>query len=107
MAEPGPLVIVIEAAFCCRRRKHKMKGLFATATIATVLAISPASAAMKACTSENMAKHVTTVTAMPEGPRKMAMMREIGAANTAMSKGDMRGACKRYMRAQQMGSGRS
>jgi hypothetical protein len=84
-----------------------MKGLFATATIATVFAISPASAAMMACTSENMAKSVTAMGTMPDGPRKMAMMREIGAANTAMSKGDMRGACKRYMRAQQMGSGRS
>jgi hypothetical protein len=84
-----------------------MKGLFATATIATVLAISPASAAMKACTSENIAKHVATVTAMPEGPSKMAMMRDVSAVNTAMSKGDMRGACKSYMRAQNMGSKRS
>jgi hypothetical protein len=37
----------------------------------------------------------------------MAMMKEIGAANTAMSKGDMRSACKSYMRAQNMGSRKS
>jgi len=30
-------------------------------------------------------------------------MKEIGMANAAMSKGDMRGACKNYMRAQKNG----
>jgi hypothetical protein len=39
---------------------------------------------------------------MPDTPGKAAMMKEIGAANAAMAKGDMRGACKSYMRAQQM-----
>jgi hypothetical protein len=84
-----------------------MKILFAAATITAVLAISPASAAMMACTSENMAKSVAAGSAMPEGPDKMAMMKEMGMANTAMSKGDMRGACKSYMRAQKMGSNKS
>jgi hypothetical protein len=84
-----------------------MKILFAAATIAAVLAISPASAAMMACTSENMAKSVADGGAMPEGPGKMAMMKEMGMANTAMSKGDMRGACKSYMRAQKIGSSKS
>jgi hypothetical protein len=84
-----------------------MKILFAAATIAAVLAISPASAAMMACTSENMAKSVADGSAMPEGPGKMAMMKEMGMANTAMSKGDMRGACKSYMRAQKIGSSKS
>jgi hypothetical protein len=65
-----------------------------------VLAISPASAAMMACTSQNMAKSAAAVDAMPDSPRKMAMMREIGMANAAMSKGDMRAACKSYIRAQ-------
>jgi hypothetical protein len=37
-----------------------------------------------------------------ESPGKAAMMKEMGAANAAMAKGDMRGACKSYMRAQQM-----
>jgi hypothetical protein len=89
------------------REETQMKGLFATATIATVVAISPASAAMMACTSENMAKSVAAGDAMPAGPGKMAMMKEMGMANTAMSKGDMRGACKSYIRAQKMGSKKS
>jgi len=42
--------------------------------------------------------------AMPDGPGKMAMMKEMSMANSAMSKGDMRGACKSYMRAQKMGA---
>jgi IMP dehydrogenase/GMP reductase len=84
-----------------------MKILFAAATITAVLAISPASAAMMTCTSDNMAKSVAAGGAMPEGPGKMAMMKEMGMANTAMSKGDMRGACKSYMRAQKMGSKKS
>ena len=41
---------------------------------------------------------------MPDGPRKVAMLKEISIANTAMSNGDMRGACKSYIRAQKMGS---
>ena len=70
--------------------------------ITTALAFSPASAAKMACTSENMAKLVTSGSAMPDTPGKAAMMKEMGAANAAMAKGDMRGACKNYMRAQQM-----
>jgi hypothetical protein len=41
---------------------------------------------------------------MPEGPAKAAMMKEIGMANTAMSNGDMRSACKSFIRAQKIGS---
>jgi hypothetical protein len=81
-----------------------MKCLFATATIAIALAISPASAAMMACTGENIGKSVAAADAMPGGPGKMAMMKEMGMANTAMSKGDMRSACRSYIRAQKMGS---
>jgi hypothetical protein len=69
--------------------------------ITTALAISPASAKMIACTGENMAKLVTSSNAMPDTPGKAAMMREMGAANAAMAKGDMRGACKIFLRAQQ------
>ena len=68
------------------------------------IAAAPASAAMMACTSENMAKSVTAGAAMPDSPQKMAMMKEMGVANAAMSKGDMKGACKSYMRAQKMGA---
>jgi hypothetical protein len=81
-----------------------MKSLFIAITIAATLTASAASAKMMACTSENMAKSVSASSAMPEGPGKAAMMKEVGAANTAMSKGDMRGACKSYMRAQKMGA---
>lgn len=81
-----------------------MKFLLATATLSALLAISPASAAMMKCTGENMAKSVAAGGAMPDGPGKMAMMKEMGSANTAMSKGDMRGACKSYLRVQKMGA---
>ena len=79
-----------------------MKLLVTTITITAAFAISPASAQKTACTSENMAKLVTSSNSMPESPGKMAMMKEMGTANAAMSKGDMRSACKSYMRAQQM-----
>jgi hypothetical protein len=78
-----------------------MKLLVTAITITTVLAFSPASAKM-ACTSENMAKLVASSNAIAESPGKAAMMKEMGAANAATAKGDMRGACKSYMRAQQM-----
>ena len=74
-----------------------------TTLLASTIVAAPASAAMMTCTSENMAKSVA-VTAMPEGPEKMAMMKKMGAANAAMSKGDMKGACRSYMRAQKMGA---
>jgi cytochrome c-type biogenesis protein CcmH/NrfG len=79
-----------------------MKLLVTAITVTTALAVSSASAQKAACTSENMAKLVTSSNAMPDSPGKFAMMKEMGAANTAMAKGDMRGACKSYMRAQQI-----
>jgi hypothetical protein len=45
---------------------------------------------------------------MPEGSGesqsvfKMAISKEMGMANTEMSKGNMRGACAHYMKAQKM-----
>jgi hypothetical protein len=80
-----------------------MKYLASAAIIAAVFSISPASAKMMACTSANMAKSVSTASAMQEGPGKMAIMKEVGMANTDMSKGNMRGACKHYMKSQKMG----
>jgi hypothetical protein len=82
-----------------------MKLLITAVTIAAALTISPASAKTMACTGENMAKLVTSSNAMPDSPGKAAMMKEMGAANAAMAKGDMRGACKSYMRAQKMSGG--
>jgi hypothetical protein len=40
---------------------------------------------------------------MPDAPNKMAMNKEIGMANADASKGNARGACMHYMRAQKMG----
>ncbi|WOH51590.1 hypothetical protein [Bradyrhizobium sp. sBnM-33] len=79
-----------------------MKLLITAVTITTALAVSPASAQKTACTSENMAKLMTSSNAMPDSPGKFAIMKEMGAANAALAKGDMRSACKSYMRAQQM-----
>jgi hypothetical protein len=42
--------------------------------------------------------------AMPDSPGKRVMLKELADANTAMSNGDVRGACKSYIRAQKMGS---
>ena len=81
-----------------------MKIVFAAAALAAIAATcSPASAAMMACTSDNMMKSMNAGGSMPDSPGKMAMMKEMAMANTQMSKGDMKGACKSYMRAQQMG----
>jgi hypothetical protein len=63
-------------------------------------AFTPASAKMMACTGENMAKSTAAMTAMPEGPGKMAIAKEMSMAKSEMSKGNMRGACKHYMKAQ-------
>jgi hypothetical protein len=98
-----------------RPGRKDMKLLLVTAvTITTALAVSPASAqkakasAQKTgCTSENMAKLVASGNTMPDTPGKFAMMKEMGAANAAMSKGDMRSACKSYMRAQQISGQKS
>jgi cytochrome c-type biogenesis protein CcmH/NrfG len=96
-----------------RPGRKNMKLLLVTAvTITTALAVSPASAQKAAaqktgCTSENMAKLVASSNATPDSPGKFAMMKEMGAANVAMSKGDMRSACKSYMRAQQMSGQKS
>ena len=81
-----------------------MKILIAAAIAAAAAAVtcSPASAAMMACTSANMMKSMNDGGAMMDSPGKMAMMKEMAMANTQMSKGDMKGACKSYMRAQKM-----
>jgi hypothetical protein len=82
-----------------------MKNLAAAAVlIVAAFAVSPASAKMMACTTANMGKSMTAGAMMPDGPQKFGMMKEMQAANMSMSKGDMRGACKSYMRAQKMGA---
>ena len=73
-----------------------------TAAMFSALALTPASAAMMACTGENMAKTTTMMTGMADGPGKMDMGKEMGMANTEMSKGNMRAACTHYMKAQKV-----
>jgi hypothetical protein len=79
-----------------------MKKIIITAAMFSALAFTPASAAMMACTGDNMAKTTTMMAAMPDSPGKMGMGKEMGMANTEMSKGNMRGACMHYMKAQKM-----
>jgi hypothetical protein len=59
-------------------REESMKLLLTALTIIAASAISPASAQKAGCTSENMAKLVTSSNSMPETPGKMAMMKEVG-----------------------------
>jgi hypothetical protein len=74
---------------------------------AIVLASGPASAAMMSCSGENMAKTSAAMTTMQYAPNKAAMDKEMGMANTEMSKGNMRGACMHYMKAQKMSATKS
>ena len=78
-----------------------IKYLVSAALLVTFAA--PASAGMMKCSSENMAKSATMMQTMPDGPGKMGMGKEMGMANMDMSKGNMRGACMHYMKAQKMG----
>jgi hypothetical protein len=78
----------------------QMKILVAAALLSTALAVSPASAAMMKCTSDNMMKSTTMMMTMPETAGKTAANKEIGMANTDMSTGKMGSACKHYMKAQ-------
>jgi hypothetical protein len=78
--------------------------MIAILTLATFCAISgPASAKMMGCSGDNMSKTSTMMMSMPDSPNKMAMNKEMGMANMEASKGNSRGACMHYMRAQKMG----
>jgi hypothetical protein len=78
-----------------------MKTILVTAAMFSILALSPASAAMMKCTSENMMKSTVAMNSMQDGPAKVSMGKHIAMANADMSKGNMRGGCKHYMMAQQ------
>ncbi|MBR1171428.1 MULTISPECIES: hypothetical protein [Bradyrhizobium] len=75
-----------------------MKTLLLAATF-VALALSPASAAKMACTSANMAKLVGGLGG-EDTPGKMAARKSMASANSEMSKGNMRAACKHYMSAE-------
>jgi hypothetical protein len=68
-----------------------------TAAIFSVLALSPASAKMMACTGANIG-----ASAQAMEPGQTPANKEIAAANTDMSNGKMRSACMHYMKAQKM-----
>jgi hypothetical protein len=74
--------------------------LTAAAFVAFALSFSPASAAMMACTSDNMMKSAAMMGGTPDSPGKMAANKEMAMANTDMSNGKMKGAYMHYMKAQ-------
>lgn len=79
-----------------------MKKILITTAMFSALALTPASAKMMACSGDNMAKTSTMMMGMADGPGKMGMSKEMGMANMEMSKGNMRGACMHYLKAQKM-----
>ena len=79
-----------------------MSKFLASASLLLLLSGTSYAAPMK-CSSENMAKTTAMMQTMQDGPNKMAMGKHMGMANSEMSKGNMRGACKHYMSAQQVG----
>jgi len=76
-----------------------MKTLLAAAVLAA-FAVSPASAAMMACTGDNMMKSTAMMGGIADTPGKMAANKEMAMANTDMSNGKMKSACMHYMKAQ-------
>jgi hypothetical protein len=80
-----------------------MKYLVAAAALAAAFAVTPASAKMMSCSGDGMMKVSMMTGMMADGPNKMMMNKEVGMANTSMSKGDMRGCNMHLMKAQKMG----
>jgi hypothetical protein len=74
-----------------------MNKILIAAAMFSALALTPASAAMMACTGENMAK-----SAMMMSPGPNPANKEMAMANMDMSNGKMRSACMHYMNAQKM-----
>ena len=74
----------------------QMRILIAAAML-SVFAFTPASAAMMACTADNMMKSTAMM-----APGQNDANKEMAMANTDMSNGKMRSACMHYMKAQKM-----
>ena len=74
--------------------------LTAAAFVAFALSVSPASAAMMACTNDNMMKSTAMMGGTGDDPAKMAANKEMAMANTDMSMGKMKSACMHYMKSQ-------
>ena len=73
-----------------------MRILIAAAML-SALTFTPASAAMMACTGENMMKSAAMM-----APGQTPANKEMAMANMDMSNGKMGSACKHYMKAQKM-----
>jgi len=71
-----------------------------TAAALVAFALFPASAAMMACTSDNMMKSTAMMTGPTDTPAKTAANKEMAMANTDMSNGKMKSACMHYMKSQ-------
>jgi hypothetical protein len=65
--------------------------------LVVALAVSPASAGMMACTSDNMMKSTSTM-----APGQTPANKEMAMANADMSNGKMGSACRHYMKAQKL-----
>lgn len=80
-------------------------GLFAAVIAsASMLAVGSASAAvMGGCSGANLSKTQTMVEKMGDSPQKAMMEREVGMANDAISKGDMRACAMHINRVDRMG----
>ncbi|MBR0822109.1 hypothetical protein [Bradyrhizobium liaoningense] len=76
-----------------------MKTLLTTAAL-VAFTLSLASAAMMACTTDNMMKTAAMMGGAPDTPAKMAANKEMAMANTDMSNGKMKSACTHYMKSQ-------
>ena len=75
-----------------------------TAAAFLAFALSPASAAMMACTNANLMKSTAMMSGPADTPGKVAANKEMAMANTDMSNGKMKSACMHYMKAQQSAS---
>jgi hypothetical protein len=74
-----------------------MKKVLMAAALLSVTAFTPASAAMMACTSDNMMKSTSMMQ-----PGQTAANKEMAMANADMSNGKMGSACSHYMKAQKL-----
>ncbi len=74
-----------------------MNKVLVTGAMFSALSLTPASAAMMACTGENMGKSAAMMSA-----GQTAANKEMAMANMDMSNGKMRSACMHYMKAQRM-----
>jgi hypothetical protein len=74
----------------------QMRTLIAAAML-SAFAFTPASAAMMACTADNMMKSTMTM-----APGQNDANKEMAMANSDMSNGKMKSACMHYMKAQKV-----